>query len=85
MRCAGTPELGRAGDPAQLEPCGLRHRGHTLVPHRSCKFQETPCQPYVVGEGAEAKPRRLPALGEQMCLPGDSSRRKFKLKCVCSL
>lgn len=49
--------------------------------HRSCKFQETPCQPCVVGEGVEAGSL---ALGEQMCLPQGQQQKKVQTK-VCLL
>lgn len=72
----GTPELGRAGvvDSAA-------EGTHWL--HRSCKFQETPCQPAIVGEGWIIHAGSL-ALGEQMCLPQGQPPKKVRTK-VCLL
>lgn len=44
--------------------------------HRSCKFQETPCQPSVVGEGWRLIHAGSLALGEQMCLPRGQPPKK---------
>ena len=72
----GTPELGRAGV-VDLAAEGT----HWL--HRSCKFQETPCQPAIVGEGWIIHAGSL-ALGEQMCLPQGQPPKKVRTK-VCLL
>lgn len=56
---------------------------HSL--HRSCKFQETPCQPSVVGEGWRRIHTGSLALGEQMCLPQGQPPKKVLRTKVCLL